>query len=171
MSKEKKIKRMQQQQAMQGAATPNSVLDAVKSNHQNQAQEIKTENKEEKMVSQHIEHDASKKTESDMLISHNNAVNAAQNDAKIGAIDDTVKEEILPETRNSFDGYDMSEGDKHFTSEYVSDNDTVSLSDLADEDEDESNGKKNKKGKNNKNAKASKNTSKKKTTKKKTKEA
>ena len=39
MSKEKKIKRMQQQQAMQGAATPNSVLDAVKSNHQNQAQD------------------------------------------------------------------------------------------------------------------------------------
>ena len=167
MSKEKKIKRMQQQQAMQGAATPNSVLDAVKSNHQNQAQEIKVENKEEKIISQHIEQDTSKKTESDMLISHNDAVKAAQNDAKTGAIDNTVKEEILPETRNSFDGYDMSEGDKHFTSEYVSDNDTVSLSDLADEDEDESNGKKNKKGKNNKNAKASKNTSKKKTTKKK----
>ena len=86
MSKEKKIKRMQQQQAMQGAATPNSVLDAVKSNHQNQAQEIKTENKEEKMVSQHIEQDTSKKTESDMLISHNDAINAAQNDAKTGAI-------------------------------------------------------------------------------------
>ena len=98
MSKEKKIKRMQQQQAMQGAATPNSVLDAVKYNHQNQAQEIKVENKEEKIISQHIEQDTSKKTKSDMLISHNDAVKAAQNDAKTGAIDDTVKGEILPET-------------------------------------------------------------------------